>query len=265
MKSTTPKELEHLRTGLGEWALGDVRKAAAGGAKVGSFILAGALIEALAGLAHSRSTENSKAAWDEFVPVFLPRYDGHAEDLYRGYRGALSHSYSVDDVLFRRRDRRRTPALDDRGGRTGSWSRVVRRRTRAGVEIFVSAELDDASPSRSGLRRPRKQPAARHRRRRACSDDLGSRRGAGLALNSRQPKRTRMPLRCRRQAACPSVARYPEPDQRRSASVDVRRPRCPASLGRAIRNRAGTEPSAAGRSRDRSARRVGLAGSVAGA
>src|SRR5688572_22201532 len=96
MKSRTLKELEHLRTSLGEWALGDVHKAAAGGAKVGSFILAGALIEALAGLAYSRSTENSKAAWDEFVPVFLPRYDGHAEELYRGYRGALSHWYSVD-------------------------------------------------------------------------------------------------------------------------------------------------------------------------
>jgi hypothetical protein len=92
------QEVDRLKESLGEWALGDVKKALAGGAKVGSFLLAAHFIDVLARLA--RTTSDGKAAWDEFVPDFLESYANYAEGLYRGYRGLLSHSYSVEGFRF---------------------------------------------------------------------------------------------------------------------------------------------------------------------
>jgi hypothetical protein len=88
-------ELERFRESFGDWALGDVKKAHAGGAKVGAFILAAHFIDALARL--SKKKGDGKAAWDEFVPAFLPAYAGEAAKLYRFYRGKLSHQYSLRD------------------------------------------------------------------------------------------------------------------------------------------------------------------------
>jgi hypothetical protein len=93
------QEVDRLKTSLGKWALGDVKKALAGGAKVGTFILAAHFIDVLARLA-KRKRGDGKAAWDEFVPIFMPDYVGHSDALYRGYRGALSHQYSARGVRF---------------------------------------------------------------------------------------------------------------------------------------------------------------------
>jgi hypothetical protein len=57
------------------------------------------LIDVLARLVYSKPTEkNASAAWDEFVPRYLPRYAGHANALYRGFRSAISHNYSLGDL-----------------------------------------------------------------------------------------------------------------------------------------------------------------------
>jgi hypothetical protein len=74
-------------------ALGDVKRATAGHAKIGAFILAAHLIDTLALLSTTRG--DGKAAWDQFVPAFLPAYSGAAEELYRSHRGSLSHRYSL--------------------------------------------------------------------------------------------------------------------------------------------------------------------------
>lgn len=89
------KELAHLQASLGEWALADVRKAAQAGAKVGAFILGANLIDVLARLAYSKPAENGRAAWAEFIPVYLDRYETHADALYTGFRCAISHNYSL--------------------------------------------------------------------------------------------------------------------------------------------------------------------------
>jgi hypothetical protein len=91
-------ELDHLRASLGAWALGDVKKSVAGGVKVGAFILGANLIDVLARLACSKTSDNGRAAWDEFVLEYLKRYDGHANTLYKGFRGAVSHNYSLDGI-----------------------------------------------------------------------------------------------------------------------------------------------------------------------
>jgi hypothetical protein len=88
------QEVTRLKESLGGWALGDVKKALDGGAKVGSFLLAAHFIDVLARL--STTQGNAKAAWDEFVPAFMPDYANYSEGLYRGFRGVLSHSYSID-------------------------------------------------------------------------------------------------------------------------------------------------------------------------
>jgi hypothetical protein len=99
MEPSEQAELEHLRQSLHGWALSDIEKTVKAGAKVGAFILAGNLLDVLARLAHSNAGEkNAKAAWDEFVPVYLPAYEGSAELLYRGFRGAISHNYSLDGI-----------------------------------------------------------------------------------------------------------------------------------------------------------------------
>jgi hypothetical protein len=57
------------------------------------------LIDVLARLVYSKPTEkNASAAWDEFVSRYLPRYAGHANALYRGFRSAISHNYSLGDL-----------------------------------------------------------------------------------------------------------------------------------------------------------------------
>jgi hypothetical protein len=99
MESSEQAELEHLRQSLHGWALLDLEKTVKAGAKVGAFILAGNLLDVLARLAYSKPGEkNAKAAWDEFVPVYLPAYEGSAELLYRGFRSAISHNYSLDGI-----------------------------------------------------------------------------------------------------------------------------------------------------------------------
>jgi hypothetical protein len=86
-------ELARFRESFGDFALGDVKRASAGHAKIGAFILAAHLIDALARLSTRRG--DGKAAWDEFVPAFLPAYSAACEELYRSYRGLLSHRYSL--------------------------------------------------------------------------------------------------------------------------------------------------------------------------
>jgi hypothetical protein len=86
-------ELARLRQSLGDYALGDVKRATAGHAKIGAFILAAHFIDTLALLSTTR--RDGKAAWDQFIPAFLPSYSGAAEELYRSYRGSLSHRYSL--------------------------------------------------------------------------------------------------------------------------------------------------------------------------
>jgi hypothetical protein len=96
----TQKELEHLEDSLHGWAFGDIRRAQEGGVKMGVFVLGAQFIDAVARLAYSRTKTNAKAAWDEFVPKYLPRYENLAELMYRGYRGKTSHNYSARGVRF---------------------------------------------------------------------------------------------------------------------------------------------------------------------
>jgi hypothetical protein len=98
IKVWPPPELTRLRTSLYDWALGDVKKAHAGGASVGAFLLGAHFIDVLASLYSDRN--DGAARWFAFVKTYLPQYDGAAETLYRGYRGALSHHYSADGIRF---------------------------------------------------------------------------------------------------------------------------------------------------------------------
>jgi hypothetical protein len=86
-------ELARLQQSFGEYALGDIKRAFAGHAKIGAFLLAANFIDALARLSTTQS--NAKAAWDEFVSAFLPGYTDAREELYRYYRGSLAHQYSL--------------------------------------------------------------------------------------------------------------------------------------------------------------------------
>jgi hypothetical protein len=86
-------ELARFRESFGDFVLGDVKRAFAGHAKIGAFLLAAHFIDALARLSTTQS--NAKAAWDEFVPAFLPAYSSACEELYRSYRGPLAHRYSL--------------------------------------------------------------------------------------------------------------------------------------------------------------------------
>jgi hypothetical protein len=99
VKAPNPYErdaLDELRSSLEGWALGDAIKAASAGAKVGAFLLAAHLIDTLAGFYSSRG--DGKARWDEFTKALMPRYRSRGELLYRGYRGPLSHHYSLNGV-----------------------------------------------------------------------------------------------------------------------------------------------------------------------
>jgi hypothetical protein len=94
----TQQQLDRLRQALHDWALADVKKAVNADAKVGAFILAANLVDVLARLAYSRKTDNGRSAWEEFIPSYLPRYHDFAEKLYRNFRCAISHNYSLIDI-----------------------------------------------------------------------------------------------------------------------------------------------------------------------
>jgi len=91
-------EIERLHTSLRDWALGDVRRAFSGGAKVGAFILAAHVIDTLAGLTKEKGV--GADAWSQFVSRYLPRYNGHARLLEDGFRNATSHNYSARGIRF---------------------------------------------------------------------------------------------------------------------------------------------------------------------
>jgi hypothetical protein len=149
ISKTERAELDHLRESLGGWALGDVKKAVSAGIKVGAFILAASLIDALARLAYSRRAENARAAWDEFVPAYLRRYDGHAHVLYRGFRSAVSHNYSLDGIRLTD-----GPAHADRYWRVEEGERVLH------LETFV-VDLERAFDT--FIARLERDEALRHR------------------------------------------------------------------------------------------------------
>jgi hypothetical protein len=92
-------EIEQLRMSLGG-ALGDVRRAFEGGARVGAFILGAHLIDTMAGLTYSIAwqTNPGPEAWDEFIERFMPQYQGHSKSLYKGFRCAISHRYSLEGI-----------------------------------------------------------------------------------------------------------------------------------------------------------------------
>jgi hypothetical protein len=99
MDEQTRAEVAHLQESLYGWAFGDVKRTAQKAeAPIGAFILGAHFIDTLAGLARTKG--DGRAAWDEFVPRYLPRYTGHVYLLYKGFRGATSHHYSAEGIRF---------------------------------------------------------------------------------------------------------------------------------------------------------------------
>lgn len=101
MTPTEKKQLKILRTSLGEWALGDIKRSHAGGAKMGVFVLGAQFVDTLARLAYpGKTTSNGEAAWREFVPKYLPAYSEFWDLMYSGFRGKTTHNYSAKGIRF---------------------------------------------------------------------------------------------------------------------------------------------------------------------
>jgi hypothetical protein len=75
---------------LRDHALGDIKKASAGGSKMGAFILCSCLIDAMEGFIKGADTNGDD--YRQFVKNYQPSYNG--EHLYRNLRCKLVHSYS---------------------------------------------------------------------------------------------------------------------------------------------------------------------------
>lgn len=151
-------QIERLYEALHDWALGDVRRAAEAGAKVGAFILAANLIDVLARLAYSKPKKNDRGAWEEFVPDYLPPYGDFAYPLYRDFRSALSHNYSLNDMRLVD-----GPEQEYRHGGSESGHRVLHlesfiEEVQAAVDRFFERVRADEALRERVLSRARERP-----------------------------------------------------------------------------------------------------------
>lgn len=101
--SVTKEELiTRLNEGLGDMALGDIKRAARpgdkerGGAKMAGFLLGFCFIDAAAGFYSGRTKQMQRVIgkhFRAFVTRYMPQYDAAA--LYHDLRSGLVHSYAV--------------------------------------------------------------------------------------------------------------------------------------------------------------------------
>lgn len=87
---TDNDKIEAIIASLTENALGDIKRASSGGAKMGAFILCSCLIDAIAGFMKGNDTR--ECDYKHFVGKYMPAYD--AEKIYTALRCKLVHSYS---------------------------------------------------------------------------------------------------------------------------------------------------------------------------
>lgn len=85
------QEVAWIRSTLANMALGDIKRAADGKAKMGAFILASCFIDCLAGFKYGRKTRGRD--YQSFVKAYLPGYD--AVKLYEDLRCKLVHNYTA--------------------------------------------------------------------------------------------------------------------------------------------------------------------------
>lgn len=82
--------IKKIKEILNNWDLGDVKRAAATPAKMGTFILASCYIDHLSCFYFNK--EGSKAIYTQFLKEFIPQYN--AEDFRDAFRNKLVHNYS---------------------------------------------------------------------------------------------------------------------------------------------------------------------------
>jgi len=89
--------IARIKSSLSQLAFADVKKASAGGAKMGAYILASCFIDYLAGFYYGH--KSTKDDYINFVNKYLRRYDG--KQVYYSVRNGLVHNYSVErDFVF---------------------------------------------------------------------------------------------------------------------------------------------------------------------
>jgi len=119
--------VERAKHAILNMALGDVKKASAGGAKMGAFILAACVIDYLACLYAGH--DSNATIFRDFVRQFFDdkRYD--PDDLWDAIRCKLLHSYTVKEGKYAYTDN--NPQLHFKQDKSG--------RTYINLEDFVSA------------------------------------------------------------------------------------------------------------------------------
>jgi hypothetical protein len=87
---STDARIKLIKHSLKEMAFEDIRRASAGGAKMGAFILASCFIDYLAGFyaGHKANADEYRA----FITDFLSGYD--PDKLYRDFRCGVVHNYT---------------------------------------------------------------------------------------------------------------------------------------------------------------------------
>lgn len=89
--------INRIKFSLTQLAFTDIKRASAGGAKMGAFILASCFIDYLAGFYYGHKSK--KEDYINFINKHLRRYDGGK--IYYSVRNGLVHNYSVErDFIF---------------------------------------------------------------------------------------------------------------------------------------------------------------------
>jgi hypothetical protein len=86
----TQEIIDHIKTALNDMAFDGIKKAYAGGSKMGTFILGSCFIDCMAGFVYGRPAEGND--FKTFVREYLPSYDD--EKLWNDLRCRLVHDYS---------------------------------------------------------------------------------------------------------------------------------------------------------------------------
>ena len=84
--------IEKIETGFREMALDGIKKASAGGSKMGAFILVSCFIDCMAGFVKGGKANTTKDDYKDFVKNYLPSYN--KENMYHDLRCKLVHNYS---------------------------------------------------------------------------------------------------------------------------------------------------------------------------
>lgn len=87
---TDDDKIQLILASLQDSALGDIKRASDGGAKMGAFILSSCLIDAIAGF--MKGSDTNHADYKCFVCKYMSAYN--KDDIYADLRCKLVHSYS---------------------------------------------------------------------------------------------------------------------------------------------------------------------------